>query len=270
MRWLFLWLALALGTQLWLCFRVGRSSVPLAIATFFIGPPAAIYTLFKHRGDEETSITVPFVANLVFSVLFLVTAWQVVVPMLEAQELEEMGGATLSAAASAPASPGPAGATLAAGASVPEAAASAPDAPASVASAADVRDAVEVFSQALRSAGLNHTVTRLPASTTLPPGVTDAALFAIAPMGRATAAASAASGGGVGGGEDSELSVTLFKCDTANACRNLAGAHMQQEGPNKRRVLQNGLLLLSTPPVSADDTDLTPAAVASTFRKLQP
>ena len=39
-------------------------------------------------------------------------------------------------------------------------------------------------------------------------------------------------------------------------------------GPDKRRVLQNDLLLLSTPPVVVDDPDLTPTAVASAFRKL--
>jgi hypothetical protein len=43
---------------------------------------------------------------------------------------------------------------------------------------------------------------------------------------------------------------------------------MQQGGPDKRRVLQNGLLLLSMPPVVASDADLTPAAVVSAFRKL--
>jgi hypothetical protein len=36
-------LGLAFGTQIWLCFRVGRSSVALAVATFFIGFPAALY-----------------------------------------------------------------------------------------------------------------------------------------------------------------------------------------------------------------------------------
>jgi hypothetical protein len=36
-------LGLAFGTQIWLCFRVGRSSVALAVATFFIGFPAALH-----------------------------------------------------------------------------------------------------------------------------------------------------------------------------------------------------------------------------------
>jgi hypothetical protein len=34
----------------------------LAIATFFIGFPAALYTPFKHRGDEETTVTLRFMA----------------------------------------------------------------------------------------------------------------------------------------------------------------------------------------------------------------
>lgn len=264
MKWLLVCLALALGTHLWLCFRVGRSSIPLAIATFFIGPPAAVYTLFKQRGDDETSITVPFIANLVFSLLFFVAAWQVLVPMLEAQEaqeLEAMGGPpAVTAAPLAPVPAASAGDTVAAVAP----AASPPSAP-------SAPDAIEAFSQALRSAGLQHTVTRLPANTTLPPGVTDAALFAVVPLGHAPTAASAAStAGAVSGAELPPLSATLFNCDSATACRNLAGAHLQQEGPAKRRVLQNGLLLLSMPPVLPDDTDLTPAAVASTFRKLQP
>ena len=42
MGWIFLWLALALATQLWLCFRVARSSIALAIATFFLGSIAAV------------------------------------------------------------------------------------------------------------------------------------------------------------------------------------------------------------------------------------
>jgi len=253
----FLWTVLAFATQIWLCFRVARSSVALAIVTFFIGSIGSIYTLFKHRGDPETSVTVPFVANLVFSVLFFVSLWQVVLPKLEAIEDEFEAPV---AAATAPTIDRTSSPVL-----VPAvASASAADAPASAASGAAPADVVDVFSAALRDGGLVHTVTRLPASTSLPPGVTDATLFSVAPMGAATSAASAASAAAGG----SELSATLFKCESVNACRNLAGAYMQQTGASKRRVLQNGLLMLSLPPSEPNDADLTPTAVASVFRKL--
>ena len=254
----FLWLVLAFATHIWLCFRVARSSVALAIVTFFIGGIGSLYTLFKHRGDPETSVTVPFVANLVFSLLFFVTLWQVVLPKLDA--IEEGFDAPL-ATTSTPATDRASAPLLVA------AAASAPigEAPASAASGAAVADAAEVFSAALRGGGLAHTVTRLPASTSLPPGVTDATLFSVAPLGSgAASAASAASGAGAA----DELSATLFKCESASACRNLAGVYMQQTGASKRRVLQNGLLMLSLPPTEPNDADLTPTAVASVFRKL--
>lgn len=251
----FLWLVLAFGTQIWLCFRVARSSVALAIVTFFIGSIGSLYTLFKHRGDPETSVTVPFVANLVFSVLFFVTLWQVVLPKLDAieDELEAPVAAATTPIADRASPP-----LLAASAASAFASASASEAPASAASGVAPVDAADVFSTALRDGGLVHTVTRLPASTSLPPGVTGATLFSVQPMGSGAAPAAAAK----------ELSATLFKCDSANACRNLAGAYMQQTGANKRRVLQNGLLMLSLPPSDANDADLTPTAVASVFRKL--
>jgi hypothetical protein len=254
----FLWLVLAFVTQIWLCFRVARSSIALAIVTFFLGTIGSLYTLFKHRGDPETSVTVPFVANLVFSLLFFVTLWQVVLPKLDA--IEDGFDAPLATVSRPPTDRASAPVLLAAAASAPVA-----EAPASAASGAAVADAADVFSAALRSGGLAHTVTRLPASTSLPPGVTDAALFSVAPLGSgAASAASAASGAAAA----DELSATLFKCESATACRNLAGAYMQQTGASKRRVLQNGLLMLSLPPSEPNDADLTPTAVASVFRKL--
>lgn len=253
----FLWLALAFVTHIWLCFRVSRSSVALAIVTFFIGPIGALYTFFKHRGEPETSVTVPFVANLVFSLLFFVTLWQVVLPKLEA--IEDSLEAPV-VAASAPLGSASAPVLLPAVAS-----ASAAEAPASAASGVASTDAVELFSAGLRDVGLVHTVTRLPASTNLPPGVTDATLFSVTPLASAASAASAASNAAAAA---DELSATLFKCESVNACRNLAGAYMQQTGASKRRVLQNGLLMLSLPPSELNDADLTPTAVASVFRKL--
>lgn len=259
MGWLFLWLGLAFGTQIWLCFRVGRSNVALAIVTFFIGFPGALYSLFKNRGDAETSVTVPFVANVVFSVLFFVSFWQVLLPRLDALN-DEFEPPVVAAGSLAERPPVPAPAEAAA--SVAASAASA----ASGAEPAAPADAVDTFSAALHGGGLNHTVTRLPASANLPAGVTDAALFSVLPMtSGANPAASAASAASA-----NELSATLFKCESATACRNLAGAYMQQTGDAKRRVLQNGLLLLALPAMAASDGDLTPAAVASVFRKLSP
>lgn len=257
----FLWLVLAFATQIWLCFRVARSSIALAIVTFFIGGIGALYTLFKQRGDPETSVTVPFVANLVFSVLFFVSLWQVVLPKLE--EIEDEFEAPV-AAATAPSTDQASPPVL----TPAMAAASAAEAPASAASgAAPAADAVDVFSAALRDGGLVHTVTRLPASTTLPPGVAEATLFSVTPMG-AAAASPASAASAASAAAPNELSATLFRCESVNACRNLAGAYMQQAGAGKRRVLQNGLLMLSLPPSEPNDADLTPAAVASVFRKL--
>lgn len=255
----FLALGLALVSQIWLSIRVGRSNTALAILTFFIGFPGALYTLLRHRGDEETSVTKPFVANLVFSLLFVASVWLVLVPLLDAQSAEfakslgvPVPAGERPAAPAIPASAAPsASAALAATAvAVTEPAASAPSA-----------DPIEAFSEALRAMGVNHTVTRMAAaaSAPLPAGVTSAALFSVTGMGPGAAASSPAG---------NELSATLFNCESLNACRGLAGAQMQQAGPAKRRVLQNGLLLLSMPPAVASDTDLTPAAVASAFRKL--
>ncbi len=265
MGWLVLWLGLAFGTQIWLCFRVGRSSVALAIVTFFIGFPGALYTFFTHRDDPQTSVTVPFVANVVFSLLFFVSVWQVLLPRLDALDDEF----DQSVVASTPMVERPLASAAPASAELSASAASLAASVASGAQTAPPPDAVDAFSAALREGGLNHTVTRLPASASLPAGVTGAALFSVTPMGSgAVAAASAASAASAPAAN--ELSATLFKCESAHACRNLAGAYLQQTGDEKRRVLQNGLLLLSLPPSSAGDADLTPAAVASVFRKLSP
>jgi hypothetical protein len=258
MGWVFLWLVLAFGTHIWLCFRVGRSNVALAIATFFIGFPAAFYTFLKQRGNPETSVTIPFVANVVFTALFFVTAWQTVMPLLEAQAAQ-LEGVASPAAPKHTSSP----ASAASAAEQPASSAAPAASAASSAQATPALDPMDNFSAALRAGGLNHNVTRLTDTQQLPPGVTDAALFSVTPLASASTSASAASSSAA-----EDLSVTLFKCESANACRNLAGLHMQQAGPSKRRVLQNGLLLLSMPPVGAGDADLTPTAVASVFRKL--
>jgi hypothetical protein len=259
----FLALGLALVSQIWLSIRVGRSNTPLAIVTFFIGFPGALYTFLRHRGDDELSVTRPFVANLVFSLLFLASIWLIVIPLLDAQSAEfekslavaAPAGVAASVAEYAAAAVRPASAAQSASAVVAAASAAEP------AASAPTVDSIEAFSAALRSAGVNHTVTRMAAaaSAALPAGVTNAALFSVTGMGVASAASSPAG---------NELSATLFSCESLSACRSLAGAQMQQGGPDKRRVLQNGLLLLSMPPVVASDADLTPAAVVSAFRKL--
>ena len=246
MGWMFLWLALALATQIWLCIRVSRSSKPLAVATFFIGFPAAAYTLVKHRGDEATQVTVPFVANVVFSLLFFYSAWSVTLSSLGAYGLsdEPVAAPVMAERASAPA----------AGASAVALAASAPEPAASAA----LPDAVDKFSDALRSSGVNNTVTRLASATAWPAGVVDGALITAAP-----AAPVPASAPGFG-----ELSATLLRCESVGDCRDLARAYMEQGETEKRRVLQNGTLLLLMPAASTNENDLTPATMASVFKRL--
>jgi hypothetical protein len=257
MRWLLLSLGLAFASQIWLSWRVGRSNGPLAIATFFIGFPAALYTFFKHRGDEETSVTKPFVANIVLWAVFLLCVWQILLPLLDAQAAEFEKSIVGAAPAALPASAPRAAASAVQAASAAE--------PASAASAAAALvDPIDAFATALRALGLQPTVTRLTDPAQLPPDVSDAALFSVAGLASSSASAPAAASAPASG----ELSATLFKCESAAACRNLAGIYMQQSGPDKRRVLQNGLLLLSMLPSVPNDPDLTPAAVASVFRKL--
>lgn len=263
MKWILLWLALAFATHLWLCLRVGKSSVALAVATFFLGPLAALYTLFKHHGDGETSITVPFVANLVVGIGFAVVAWQVLWPMMQAAELERYGmvaGMTAPAAPAAVRSPAAASATVPAAASGPDTgAAAASGSTASGASAPATADVVEMYAQTLREAGLQVSVSR----AALPPGVAEVAIYSVTTLGNAAAS----------GPPGAPYIVTLYRCETLAACRSVAGSQMQLSGADRRRMLQNGLLILSTPapgdPV-AGEADLTPTAVASAFRKLQP
>lgn len=245
MKWVLVLLGLALATQIWLAFRVGRSNVGLALVTFFLGSIGALFTLVKHRNEEETTITVPFFVHLVLTVLFLGAVWWVVLPALEAQEREFYQPTTQLAPPAKAASAAPAPIVAASQSQAASAAASAPVA---------MVDPVDALSKALTAAGLNHVVTRVTDASKLPAGVTSAALYSVVPVGSASAASAAAG-----------YSVTLFVCESAAACRSLAGAQMRQSGG---RMLQNELLLLATPPVVANDTDLTPTAVASTFRKL--
>jgi len=249
MGWIFLWLALALATQLWLCFRVARSSVLLAVGTFFLGSPAAAYTLFKERGEPETSVTTPFIANLVFTLLLIVSSWQLVkTAMLEQADPVEISAVSQAYEANEPmphvAMPMAAGAAGEA------------SAPAPVQSAAPL-DTVDAFSAELRNLGITHTVTRTPAKAKLPGGVVESAQI------DTVAAASVTNASGGAG-----LSVTLFRCNSTAACRNAAGAYMHQSTP-RARVLQNGATLLVLP-VAGGEFDGLFAKLAGAFRKLPP
>jgi len=238
MGWIFLWLALALATQLWLCFRVARSSIALAIATFFLGSIAAVYTLFKHRGDPEPSVTAPFLANLAFSVLLVASSWQLVKASMLEQAAQDQLAAAAEVAEAPPAPPAPLAAADTA------------------AQSATPLDPVDAFSAELRNVGIAHTVTRLPATTKLPGGVVDAAqIDALASTIGASAPASA------------ELSVTLLRCDSVPACRSVAGNYMQQSS-TRARVLQNGATLLVIPVAGSGEFDVLSASLASAFRKL--
>jgi hypothetical protein len=62
-----------LGLWFWLVARIGKSSIIGAILTFFLGLPA-LYFLFKHWGDEELDIRVPFFVSLIPLALAIVAA----------------------------------------------------------------------------------------------------------------------------------------------------------------------------------------------------
>ena len=245
-----LWLALAGATQLWLCFRVARSSVGLAIVTFFLGPVGALYTLFKHHGDEETSVTVPFVANFVFSMLLLFSGWQ----LAKATWREQMEQEAILAAQEEEEPEFDASAGLPPRSESPPTAPSRTVEPEPVAVQADPIDA---YSAALRQAGLAHSITRVPAgSSEMPAGVIDAAQIA-APM--------QADGASV----PQEFSVTLLRCATIEGCRELAGAYMRQS-VQTGRIIQNGPMLLVVPHFAAGTVEEPLAIVTSSFKQLSP
>lgn len=261
-----LWLALGLVTQLWLCFRVARSSVPLAIATFLLGPLGALYTLFKHHGEEDTSVTTPFVANLVSCVLLVAVGWQQL--MAWAQGLPAEPG--LMAAPEA--SEKDAGFTpTSLTAANPGSAA----APASAQDAAPPADPIDVLAADLRRVGVRSTVQRLPATTHLPEGVVAGAQLAMSSMPGAgewmhaagSASAASAPAGNAGG---AELSVLFLRCDATTTCRGVARAYMAQDPATRPRVLQNGTLLLLIANIGTADTGNLHSVVASAFRHLPP
>lgn len=258
-----LWLALGLVTQLWLCFRVARSSVPLAIVTFLLGPIGALYTLFKHHGEDETSVTTPFVANLVCCVLLVVVGWQQLTAWAEGMPAEP-GLVVAPEAAEKEAGFTPASLTTANPGS--EAA------PASAQEAPPPADPIDVLAADLRRMGVQSTVLRLPASTRLPEGVVSGAQLAMSSMPgagewmHAPGAASAAAGST----GRAELSVLFLRCDATTTCRGVARAYMAQDPATRPRVLQNGTLLLLISNIDTADTGNMHNVVASAFRHLPP
>jgi hypothetical protein len=258
-----LWVALGLVTQLWLCFRVARSSVPLAIAAFLMGPIGALYTLFKHHGEEETSVTTPFVANLVCCVLLVVVGWQQLMALAEGMPAEPGLAAAVEASEKEPgftptsltaADPGGAAA------------------PASAQEEAPPADPIDVLAADLRRVGVQSTVLRLPAATRLPEGVVSGAQLAMSSIPGAGewmhAPGSASAPAGSAG--RTELSVLFLRCDATTACRGVARAYMAQDPATRPRVLQNGSLLLLISNAATADTGHMHNVVASAFRHLPP
>lgn len=251
-----LWLALGLVTQLWLCFRVARSSVPLAIATFLLGPIGALYTVFKHHGDEETGVTTPFVANLVCCAFLFVVGWQQLTALAEDLPAEP----SLLAAAEA-AEPG----------FTPTSLAAAPPARSrEEAEAPPPLDPIDVLAADLRGVGVQSTVLRLPATTRLPEGVVSGAKLAMssAPGAGAWMNAPAAASAPAGATGPTELSALFLRCEATTTCRGVARAYMAQDPATRPRVLQNGAMLLLISNPKAADMGTMHSVVASAFRHL--
>lgn len=232
MQWFFLFLSVTLATQLWLCFRVARSSVGWAVATFFFGSFGAAYPAFKEHGKEETSVTLPFIVHLVCATLLAASAW-LVAGQLMGDEQEE--AVVEEAAEQVSPSPG--------------------NAPDGLAPAA-VQDPVEAFSKGLNAIGVAHTLTRIDEARRLPRGVSE--------MVQVTTTRGEGEEGGA-----RELTATLLRCEAERTCRDLAGTYMQKAAKARPRVVQNGRLLLLVPGV-AGEFDVASAGMISVFKDLRP
>jgi hypothetical protein len=268
MSWFFFWLALCLGTQVWLCLRVSRTSVFLAIATFLLGPIGALYTLFKEHGEEETSVTTAFVANLACSVFLFMSGWQMLAALMEAPP-EGQEGMEMAAAAEGGEPAAPQGLTPAS-LDVPPATAPAltQQAPA---------DPLDLLATDLRSAGVQSTVQRMPAGSKLPEGVVSAAQLAMtgAPgtgawLNMAAAEGTSAPAASPAGTAPAlvEVSAIFLRCEAAAACRGVARAYMLQDAATRPRVLQNGPMLLLISNSNAAQAGHLHSVVASAFRHL--
>jgi hypothetical protein len=257
MGWVFLWLSLAAVTQIWLCFRVARSSVLLAVGTFFLGGIAAAYTLFKERDDPETNVTVPFIANLACSLLLVISGWQVIkTTMLEEADVDE---APVVAQADGPDAPTLSAAMPMAARVETPASAQAPaptPEPTPVPRSTAALDSVDAYSAELHRIGIEHAVTRKPATAKLPAGVVDSAQVDVQAL---------TSGPNATGGPT--LSVTLFRCHSTPACRDVAGSYMHQSA-RRARVVQNGATLLVLPVAGGGELDGLQANMVGAFRKL--
>lgn len=253
MQWFFLWLMLAVGTQLWLCFRVARSSTGFAIATFFFGAIGAAYTAFTEHGEEETSVTVPFVANIVFSALLFFSGWQMLVSLMDEEAMPDE-----QAMVSEDAAPRR-DATVLLQEEAPQAV------PAPQAAAPAAVDPVDAFSAGLRAVGVAHTVTRLPDNRQLPVGVAD-----MAQVAAVASTQGSAEGTGTQVVVGQEVVATLLRCEAERVCRDLAGAYMHKAAKVRPRVLQNGRLLLLIPGAATGEFDMSSASMVSVFKSLRP
>ncbi|WP_460508212.1 hypothetical protein [Hydrogenophaga soli] len=223
------------------------------MGTFFLGGIAAAYTLFKERDDPETNVTVPFIANLVFSLLLVISGWQVIkTTMLEQADLEDEPAVSQADERNVPTVP--AAMPMAARVETPALAPAPEPTPAPQNTAA--LDSVDAYSAELQRIGIAHAVTRKPATVKLPVGVVDAAQVDVQ---ASTSGASEAS--------SPKLSATLFRCHSMPACRDVAGTYMHQSA-RKARVVQNGATLLVLPVAAGGELDGLQANMVGAFRKL--
>ncbi len=260
---LLLWLALGLVTQLWLCFRVARSSVPLAIATFLLGPVGALYTVFKHHGDEETSVTTPFVANLVCCVFLFVAGWQQLMALMDGMPADPGLVAAAAEAGDKDAGYTPTSLSQPATGNATAAAPAQEETP-------PAADPIDVLAADLRGVGVQSTVLRLPATTRLPEGVVSGAELALSSVPgagewiRAAAPASAPAGPA----RPVELTALFLRCQATTACSGVARSYMAQDPATRPRVLQNGTMLLLISNFNGADVGTMHSVVASAFRHL--
>jgi len=207
----FLLLAACFASQLWLTYQVSRSSVPLAVATFFLGPIGAVVTLVKERDHPDTRVTVPFIVNLVLTLALIASAW----PLLGQADEE-------------------AAADLAAIAREAESQASSASGPHIVMGDGLPSDPLERLSHQLAQAGLKHQLTPMGADAKLPAGVLQGADLVIeAPAG-----------------DGNRLQAHVMRCRDGRTCKQLAGRYKlsAKKGEPVPQVTQNGMLLLVVRP----------------------
>lgn len=230
------------------------------VSSWACNPPKCVtYTLFKERDDPETNVTVPFIANLVFSLLFVISGWQVIkTTMLEQADLEDEPAVSQADERNVPTVPAamPMAARVETPASTPAPAPAPAPEPTPAPQNTAALDSVDAYSAELQRIGIAHAVTRKPATVKLPVGVLDAAQVDV------QASTSGASEAG-----SPKLSATLFRCHSMPACRDVAGTYMHQSA-RKARVVQNGATLLVLPVAAGGELDGLQANMVGAFRKL--